>query len=325
MVNKQYNISSGKMFAHINRVLGEHKPITADVFLTNFCNNKCPYCTYRRWPLDDGARYMSFTDFKKYATRLIELGVKGIILTGGGEPTLNKDFNLITSWLEEQHIHYGINTNFNVLKYFKPDYLKVSLDGWDEDSYYDRRGIYAFEQVRSNIQEYSEWKKTKSPSTSLGIQLLAKTTDEVINFYEANKDLDVDYISIRPMESTNGCYYKTLGSDTNKSPINIIKTIENIASLDSRVIPNFKWHMLDKQENSCTAQWAQIAVNEEGKVMYCCHKPYQIVGDIMDPDILDKKEKAFTDMSMCDIPCRMTAPNYEVSEILKERKDTSFI
>jgi MoaA/NifB/PqqE/SkfB family radical SAM enzyme len=135
------NIAGNKMLAHLDRIVGEHKPITADIFLNNFCNNRCPYCTYGRWELDPGARAMSFKGFRKYATRLMEMGVEGFILTGGGEPTLTPDFDRITEWMDEKGLHYGINTNFNVLRLPRPDYLKVSLDGWDEDSYEHRRGV----------------------------------------------------------------------------------------------------------------------------------------------------------------------------------------
>lgn len=319
------NIASGKMFAHIDRVFGEQKPITADVFLDNYCNNKCPYCTFRRWELEPGARSMRFQDFVTYAERMTELGVRGIILTGGGEPTVAKDFDAITMWLTQHNYHWGINTNFNILKCIKPDYLKVSLDGWDEESYHNKRGVYAYGIVRKNIEEYAAWKAVNSPNTSLGIQVLAQTVEEAKLFYEANRDLPVDYISIRPMESTNGTYYKNLPEGKEYKPANIIREIKRLAALDKRVVMNYKWNMLDTQEDCCTAQWAQIAVNENGEVMYCCHKPYQIVGHIMDDDIMEKKALAGTNMKMCDIPCRMTAPNAEVRRMLEPKKDVGFI
>ena len=323
------NITGDKMLAHIDRVFGEHKPITADVFLNNFCNNKCPYCTYRRWELEPGARSMSVDDFITYAKRMRELGVLGIILTGGGEPTVSKDFDAITQWLQDNDYHYGINTNFNVVKYIAPDYLKVSLDGWDEDSYYAHRGVRHYRKVRDNIKKYAEWKRKNNIQTSLGIQILAMSVGEVQKFYDANKDLPVDYISIRPMESTFGTYYSQLLSRTSAPsyslPQEIIKSIETIRSIDKRVILNYKWTLLDRQESSCVAQWAQLAINELGEVMYCCHKPYQIVGHILDEDIMQKKENTSTDMHTCDIPCRMTGPNLEVLKLLSPKKDVNFI
>lgn len=317
------NITGDKMFSHINRVAGDYRPITADIFLTNYCNNKCPYCTYGRWKLPNSTKAMTYEEFIRYAERLRQLGVEGFILTGGGEPTICPDFEKITGWLEEQGLHYGINTNFNNLIYFKPDYLKVSLDGYDEDSYERSRGIRKYRQTVENIIRYAEWKKKNSPTTSLGVQFVADSVQGVLKFYEANRCLDVDYFSFRPLESTGGSYYR---DDTKKAQAKeITAAIEALAAKDSRVTLNFKWGLLETREQYCTAQWAQIAINELGEVMYCCHKPYQIVGYIMDDDILKKKALAHTDMSMCDIPCRMTAPNQFVAQTMKKRKDVYFI
>lgn len=317
------NIAGDKMFSHIGRVLNDQRPITADIFLTNYCNNKCPYCTYGRWEMDAQAYSMKYEEFITYAERLRSLGVEGFILTGGGEPTINPDIMKITAWMEEQGIHYGINTNFNKLVYIKPDYLKVSLDGWSEESYEEKRGVRAYEKVRDNIARYESWKRINSPETSLGIQIVVETVEDVYEFYCANADLPVDYISFRPVESAAGKYYKGINSYT--ETIDIVKAVNILKKSDERVVLNFKWKMLDRQEDRCTAQWAQIAVDERGKVMYCCHKPYQIVGYVMDENILEKKRAAYTDMSQCDIPCRMTAPNMFVSQIERERKDVFFI
>lgn len=311
------------MLAHVDRIAGEHKPITADIFLTNYCNNRCPYCTYKRWDLDDGAYAMSMDEFVAYAWKLQSIGVKGFILTGGGEPTIAPDFMSIVAWLQTHDVHYGVNTNFNNLVYIKPDYLKVSLDGYDESSYERRRGVRMYSVVRENIQKYAKWKKKHSPKTSLGIQMVVENAMDVLKFYNANRDLDVDYIVFRPVESTAGDFYNNEYSRNDvKMTMDIIKSL---MKEDARVTLNFKWELLDRHEERCTAQWAQIAVNEHGEVMYCCHKPYQVIGHIMDEDILEKKEKAYTDMSRCDIPCRMTAPNMVVSMIERERKDSCFI
>lgn len=323
------HISEHKMMAHAGRILGDHRPITADIFLTNFCNNRCPYCTYNRWERDAGARYMKYDDFVRCAERLKELGVEGFILTGGGEPSIDPDFDKIAAWLSDNGYRWGINTNFNVLKMIRPSYLKVSLDGYSEASYEKRRGIRNYLTVRRNIIEYSQWRRVNSPDTTLGIQMVATNSLDVYRFYEANKDLDVDYIVFRPVESTGGKYYYGAHRITDpydpESVHSIIKAIDDLRSRDSRVIRNFKWDMLDMQEPSCVAQWAQIAINEAGSVMYCCHKPYQILGHVMDDNILEMKARAHTEMKKCDIPCRMTAPNAFVSQINRKRDDDCFI
>ena len=314
-------ISNTKILAHLDRAIGDQRPITADVFLNNYCNNKCPYCAYRRWELDSGARYMSFEEFKVYAERLKELGVLGIILSGGGEPTISKDFEKIIGWMDDNGYKWGINTNFN--KYFEghPQYLKVSLDAWDRESYIAKRGVDAYDTVRENIMRFAEHKG----DTKLGIQLLAKSESDVYKFYASNMVLPVDYISIRPVESTNGEYYNRRDLPKEERPKRIISAIKDLIGLDKRVVLNYKWEMLHTRQTECTAQWSQIAVNEIGQVMYCCHKPYQIVGHLMDPDILEKKRKAVTDMKMCDVPCRLTAPNNIMAQINAQQTNTEFI
>lgn len=313
------NISQGKILNYLDRVFGSNAPITADIFLTNYCNNNCGYCTYKRWDIDSGAHSMSYSKFRMYADRLKSLGVKGFILTGGGEPTVCKDFDKIAEWLTDNKLHWGINTNFNNIKYIKPDYLKVSLDGYDRKTYMENRGVDKYEDVIDNIIEYSKWKKVNSPNTTLGIQMLAKDKESVLKFYNAHKSLDVDYMSIRPVESTDGKYY------IDKSYKDIVDTIDKLNKIDSRVVLNFKWGLIGVKTKSCVANWSQIAVNEFGKVMYCCHKPYEIVGDLMDSDILKKKSEFKTDMCMCDVPCRLTAPNIEVLSLTSEKKDIFFI
>lgn len=317
-------INDSKILGYMDRILFDNRPITADIFLTNYCNNNCPYCTYKRWQLPKDSKSVLFDDFVTYANRLKELGVLGFILTGGGEPTVAEDFDVIANYLEETKMPYGINTNFNLLKFIKPNYLKVSLDAWDEDSYEHKRGCRRYNQVRDNIKEYAVWKKANNVKTSLGIQLLACSSDEVYNFYNANKDLDVDYIVIRPVESTDGEYY--VKDFQNENRVNsIISAIESLKKFDKRIVLNYKWTMLHERFDSCLANWSQIAVNEYGEVMYCCHKPYEIVGHIMEKDILEKKAKFKTIMGMCDIPCRLTGPNCAVSNISNNVSDYPFI
>lgn len=314
------NIIENKLIYNLNRVTGERKPITADIFLTNFCNNKCHYCTFGRWDeLQNHKTYMAYDEFVKNTEKLIEFGIKGIILTGGGEPTINPDFDKIAGYLEEEEIPYGINTNFVEYKEISPTYLKVSLDAHDAETYERNRGVNKYNQVISNIKKYISWKKENNVRTNIGLQILVTEREEILNFYNAHKDLEVDYIVFRPYESTLGTYYK------NENPSGIISTLEKLAEKDSRVIVNYKWYNLDVKFDKCYAHWSQISLNEKGDITYCCHKPYEIICNIQDNNAFDKWKEAKTDMNRCDIPCRLTGPNKFIREIEENKKDTPFI
>jgi len=317
------NIIENKLIYNLDRVTGKRDPITADIFLTNFCNNRCPYCTYSRWEgLMDKSSYIGYNVFIALSLRLQGFGIKGMILTGGGEPTINPDFDLITSYLEEEKIAYGINTNFVRYKEFAPDYLKISLDAYDRRSYLKVRGVDQYETVINNIKKYIEWKDRTGAKTNIGLQLLVTDVLQIVDFYIAHKDIDFDYMIFRPYESTMGEYYQ--GTKMAQVP-EILKMLEEISQRDTRVIVNYKWFNLEERFEKCHAHWSQIAVNEKAEIIYCCHKPYEVICSVFDNLAYEKWQEAKTDMTKCDIPCRLTGPNKFIREVDNDCANTSFI
>ena len=298
------------------------KPITADIFLNSACNNKCPYCTYARYK-QRCSTYMTFEAFKDNINILLANGVKGVILTGGGEPTISPDFDKITNFLEQNSIPYGINTNFNVFKAIKPNYLKISLDGYDRESYQKARGVDKYDTVIENIKRYILFKQVNKLKTSIGLQTVATNVEDVQKFYEAHKGLHVDYFNIRPMESTCGEYYDS--NETLSKRLKILEYLQDIQEKDKRVCINYKWHEIWTQFDKCYANFSQIAINENSEVMYCCHKPYEIIGKLTDIDIWEKRERFQTNMQMCDVPCRLTAPNNFIQSLQDVPHDAAFI
>lgn len=312
------------MIYNIGNILSR-KPITADIFLNSACNNKCPYCTYARYK-QRSSTYMTFEGFKDNINILLANGVKGVILTGGGEPTISPDFDKITEYLETNNIPYGINTNFNVYKEIKPNYLKISLDGYDRESYQKARGVDRYDIVLTNIKEYLKYRSMSKPgtfNTSVGIQTVATNVVDAVRFYEAHKELDVDYFNIRPMESTCGKYYQDAHESNER--LAILSYLQDIHEKDSRVCINYKWHEVRTQFDKCYANFSQIAINENSEVMYCCHKPYEIIGRLDDKDIWEKRERFQTNMQMCDVPCRLTAPNNFIQSLQDAPSDSAFI
>ena len=313
------NISSDKLMYHLEHVVNK-LPITCNWFLNDVCNNKCTYCNFARHMGREGHN-ISYDDFVRYADRLKELGVKGIILEGGGEPTICPDFERMTQYLDSIGMPYIILTNFNEYREVKPEVLRVSLDAWDEESYKAKRGVSRYYKVRENITRFAEWKSVNSPSTEIGIQLVTCDTSEILPFYEANKDLPVDYITIKPYESTNCSFYEDKQKDIDEQN----RIIKELADKDSRILYNYKWRDLNHKFAECYAHANQIALNWNGEVMCCCHRPYDIIGHVMDEDILDKNRQTRFDMSKCDVPCRLTGPNSFLERLQQGCKNQNFI
>ena len=299
-------ISNNKLSGFVERCSGDYRPITADIFLTDFCNAHCGYCRYNH----ETGKYIKFENFVKYEQRLVTLGVKGFILTGGGEPTINPDFEKIVNFLEENKMPYGINTNLIKSIQCNPIFLKVSIDSGDVVRYKTIRGVDKLNIVLKNVASFIDYKKENGLQTKIGVQCVATNKDDVLSFYNVVKSLDVDYIYIRPLEQMGGCY--------NISKIDILQWLHGIN--DDRINISFKFGLKEYRPYMCLANWSVITINYDGNVPYCCHFPNNIVGNIMDKDILDKKAKYQIDMMKCEIPCRLSGANYylEMNEIEKD-------
>lgn len=102
------------------------------------CNLKCGYCsvTYR-----DTHSRIELDRIKKYVLDLKERGLKAVILTGGGEPTIYKNFNELISFLANENMSIGLITNGtqteridkSLLKHFS--WVRISInvfEGWQE-------------------------------------------------------------------------------------------------------------------------------------------------------------------------------------------------
>lgn len=304
-------IAGNKILAHLGN---GGKPVTADIYLTDYCNNACPYCNYTRTQKRHGD-VMKTEDFKRYVERLLSLGVEGVILTGGGEPTVSPYFDEITAFLEQSDIPYGVNTNFNIYHDCHPVFLKVSLDGYSKQSYLRRRGVDAYEKTIENIERFAKGKQ----KTKLGLQMLALDPVDIIPFYEAHKDIDFDYMVFRPIESNRGFYYDNAKHESDAERIRELVT--ELRNSDQRVTLNYKFDLIRDSCDSCPAHWAQLCINPKGEVLYCCHKPTEIVGHIMDDNILEKHNFGKFRPETCDIPCRLSGPNKALRElnVMKER------
>lgn len=293
-------ITSSKLSGFVDRLTGDKRPITADVFLTDYCNNKCGYCRYN----NRSGEYMKADTFSAILDRLLALGVKGVILTGGGEPTINPDFDIIRRDLERRGIPYGVNTNFNKFVYCVPVFLKVSIDAGTADEYRKMRGVDRLEVVLNNIRRYAEYIRHIGAKTRIGVQCVTTSMEQVTAFYEKVKNLYVDYIQFRPIEQKG----------EPKDYSGIVAAVEKLQN-DQRVYKSFKYDLVGWVPEKCWANWAAICVNVQGDVLYCCHRPDEKIGSVFDEDILEKLQSYEPDMSLCESPCRLSGANRFVEQM----------
>jgi len=129
-------------------------PISCEVDPSNSCNLKCGFCMFGEWRKD----HHEHLDINKYISlnhELQKMGTKSITFTGGGEPLMNPDFNLMVSLAKSLGFQIGLVTNGLLLHKVEhlEDFLfiRVSLDAYNREDYKKVKGVDAFDVVLRNI------------------------------------------------------------------------------------------------------------------------------------------------------------------------------
>ncbi len=144
-------------------------PVHVRIKPTNACNHDCWFCAYRSGAVSLGEE-MNVRDkippdrMAEIADDLVEMGVKAVTFSGGGEPLIYPRIDETVRRLAEGGVSVAALTNGSRLKGRVADafathatWLRVSIDGWDGPSYAKYRGASedAFEEVMANLAAFS--------------------------------------------------------------------------------------------------------------------------------------------------------------------------
>ena len=116
-------------------------PISINLDLTSACNFACPHCVDSK--IINTGEYLSIEDVKHSLDTLKSRGLLSVILLGGGEPTLHKDFGKIVNYIKSIGLQLGIVTNGSRLGRVakvaalleKHDWVRVSLDAASQETF----------------------------------------------------------------------------------------------------------------------------------------------------------------------------------------------
>lgn len=150
---QEFTSTGSKLFYHQEAMEalrnGKGVPVTTHAMITDRCNFKCSFCSVQYRNGDT----LPFSTITGYLDQLLPLGLKSIILSGGGNPILwrdsaaGKDFNDLIDYLHGQGLEIGLITNGMPMKRYpcgrtswktvKPEtldkctWIRISLSGWD--------------------------------------------------------------------------------------------------------------------------------------------------------------------------------------------------
>lgn len=179
---------------------------------TTACNLACHDCISANL-LNQGG--IEPERIKKLAIEFKNIGVKAVVLIGGGEPMAHKEFGNLVKIFSENDIHTGVTTNGTLLKKHMEvcanncSWLRVSVDAGSEKIFQEFRphasGKSQFNTVIQNMEEYSKTKKGKLGYSFLILskynkagELVSTNAVDIINAANIAKDIGCDYFEVKP-------------------------------------------------------------------------------------------------------------------------------
>ncbi len=175
-------------------------PISVELTLTNRCNLKCVYCSDMDLRKRQGVNeQLDINTLKALFDDLSAGGTKGIVLEGGGEPTMYSRFEEVVEYARKKGLAVGLITNGTksmekeLLEQF--EWIRISLDASTSKEYMDLKGVDFFERVINNISEYTKYCHT----VGVGYVVTKNNISQIEPLIIRLKELGVSYVQCRPV------------------------------------------------------------------------------------------------------------------------------
>ena len=183
-------------------------PTTLMVEPSSNCDMKCPVCAYgqgRRSPGGDMSLEMFEGIIEELGDRLIFLN-----LWNWGEPLLNRDLPEMISLAKKRKVMVALNTNALLLHdemarrilSAGPDYMIISFDGVDEETFERIRGKGTFTRVKENVRDFMTLRSEmgmRRPVVDLKMIITRHNEEQIDDLRALSKELGVDKVSFRKL------------------------------------------------------------------------------------------------------------------------------
>lgn len=281
----------------------KYGPVSINLDLTTACNFSCPHCMDSR--LLNSGDYLDLETVKRSIDTLQKNGLQSVIIVGGGEPTLHKNFEEIARFISERGLQIGIVTNGSRLEKVREaadrfqdgDWLRISIDAGKESTFFKShrpRGRVTLKGILEHAQQI----KSLNPKITLGCSYMIVWDGISVNGHELTPNISemdqavslarehsFDYVSFKP------CLLRL--DDSQKESVfeipdpqrasRIIEDIKNnlakareaggtgvriIESVDLDAMLNEKVHELKIQPDVCHSQFFR-AVFAAGGIFHC--------------------------------------------------------
>lgn len=290
---------------------GRAHPEEVQIYPTNKCNLKCIFCCQQleEYNLKDE---LSEKRWLEVAEELCELGVRKILISGGGEPlavpvTLRMMELFKSRGLEGRLINNGTlwtEQTINLTVQIGWDSIMFSLDGSSAKIHDSLRGVKGcFDKTITNIKTFNKIKslaKKNTPRIEVNFVLNKLNYKEVPDTVKLANELGLNFVNFEPicMNNTKAPKLKltederkvfmneivpvakelslNMGVKTNLDRLSEIKIIEKAGELDKEVFRELRPEIHKRNtflDALCFEPWLWPKIEANGEVWPCSTTP----------------------------------------------------
>ncbi|MFH1593916.1 MAG: radical SAM protein [Candidatus Omnitrophota bacterium] len=244
--------------------------------ITDNCNLRCPTCLYLlRDPDKFTPSYITAEKFRAALEKYKAPKMAETVFLTGGEPLLHPEIEDLVSICKDHGLTVKISTNGVLIKnkisrLSRVDYINVSMDAYDYESYEKARGgaQAGFDSIMEGLGMLRERDMNFSVSYLLSTGNIA-AIDKMLELSERIKPRFVVFHNINPHGSKG---YTPLTLQDENTRIFLAKMLERRNfPFDVRLPHIFDPESPSFREAKCVQPWYYFCFNSDGDVSYCCH------------------------------------------------------
>lgn len=270
------------------------RPMHVDLILSDLCNQSCKFCSYRMEgyqanQMFDDSRMMTEEKAYEILEDCRDLGVKGIVFQGGGEPTVHYRFPEIFSracdygkdGIRAALISNGVRIGMELATIVvRAAWVRISLDAATEETYCAVRRVHPShwakaKQAVRNLREQSDKQKTDCV-IGVGFVVTPDNWKEIIDAAKLAKELGADNFRISAQFSNQD---EKLFEGFHAEAAQLAKNAESLSDEHFTVYNRFSDRLEDlslknPEDKLCGYQFFTTYIGADLNVYRCCGYAY---------------------------------------------------
>lgn len=325
-------------------------PIYVRIKPTNVCNQKCWYCVYADDAVIENREVnrresIPWEKLQEIIQDLSDIGTKAITFSGGGEPLCYPNIIDALHLVQDNGLDYAMISNGQALEeearkaLANANWLRISLDSANEETYERIRGVKTYRKVLTNIERFAD---EKSKDCTLGVNCVV-TKDNYTMIYELCRilsEIGVNNVKFSPLMVKGKMpeYHYQIESHVKEQ---IIRAKEDVESQTFKVIDKYSNDESLKDDfikcPHCYISEVFTVIGADCRVYFCHQRAYTesgMIGDISNRSFRDvwfseeitQKLRKLNPQEDCNFRCAFEERNRLLESLVNiDKRHVNFI